>query len=421
MQNWDSWDSNQDGELSDAEIDHAVMDANVKGNDAAAAASLKLLTRTARPAEPLTKKYFASYDQIAIRFVNQGTANAEQQTADPGNASADPSLRKPTRRSLSLPTDWDMAYSASLKRIARRVGPTWRSEVALDHIRQGPLGDCFFIASVGAMVTHRPKALNELIEPLPNGSYVAHFPSTQPITVPPVTDGQLAISSTTAGDGAWVAVMEQAFGKYRGMLRNSTSLEADGTDSLYRGGDTGSTIQLLTGHATRRITLARTVKSRDSKKDKVLPELRNLLTETLSAHRFVTAGVAPPATQPTTKPTTVPSTQSATVAIKLPSTQPTTGASDDLPHMPPNITQRHAYAVLSYDSQTDTVEIWNPHGQSFRPKGSPGLQNGYATEHGRFKIPLAEAYTFLSGFTFELTTPAPKPVIKPSTPPLRKP
>ena len=423
MQNWESLDTNRDGELVDSEIDRAVGDISIKGNDAAAAAALKLLTRTARPAEPLTQKYFNAYDQVAIRFVGQGTANAEQLTADPGNAPSDPTVRKSSKRSAALPTDWDMAYAASLKRIARRVGPTWRSEVSLEHVRQGPLGDCFFVASLGSLVIHRPKMLEEFIEPRPDGSYVAHFPSTQPIIVPPLSDGQLAISSTSAGDGAWVAVMEQAFGKYRGFTKG-TAADADGTDSLWRGGDTALTMRMLTGHATRRIPFARTMQVRASKAEKILPELRDALVETLADHRFVTASVAPPATQPTTKPATVLPTGSLTNPATLPvntiaatqsTTRPTTLATsrptDDSPHIPPNISTRHAYAVVGYDRKTDLVEIWNPHGQSFRPRGRPGVSNGYLTDHGRFKLPLTEAYTFFSGFTFELTTPAPSPSI----------
>jgi len=64
--------------------------------------------------------------------------------------------------------------------------------------------------------------------------------------------------------------------------------------------------------------------------------------------------------------------------------------------------------VLAYDAATDVVEIWNPHGQTFHPKGPAGLANGYETAHGRFKLPLAEAYSFYTSFTFELDAPAPR-------------
>ena len=60
------------------------------------------------------------------------------------------------------------------------------------------------------------------------------------------------------------------------------------------------------------------------------------------------------------------------------------------------------------------VEFWNPHGQSFKPKGPAGLQNGYATQYGRFQVPLSEAYRFFSSFAFELPDPATMPATLPA-------
>jgi hypothetical protein len=67
------------------------------------------------------------------------------------------------------------------------------------------------------------------------------------------------------------------------------------------------------------------------------------------------------------------------------------------------------YTVVGDDRGTDIVEIWNPHGQMFTPKGTPGLENGYPTDHDRFKLPLADACKFYTGFTFETGTPAKEP------------
>ena len=105
-------------------------------------------------------------------------------------------------------------------------------------------------------------------------------------------------------------------------------------------------------------------------------------------HRLVTTSVA--ATQPSTQPSTRPS-------------------SGTTPVIPPDITTHHAYAVLDYDPSDDTLEIWNPHGQLFTPKGEPGLSNGYLTRHGRFRVPLPQAYRFVSGFVFELSAKATAP------------
>src|SRR4051794_30891109 len=110
--------------------------------------------------------------------------------------------------------------------------------------------------------------------------------------------------------------------------------------------------------------------------------------------RLVTTGVSAPTTQPAQSP----NRQSG------PSTNPTTRPS--LP-IPPGINTKHAYAVLSYDADTDTLELWNPHGQQFKPKGEPGIANGYPTDHGVFKLPLVDAYQFVASFTFETDQPGP--------------
>jgi hypothetical protein len=69
----------------------------------------------------------------------------------------------------------------------------------------------------------------------------------------------------------------------------------------------------------------------------------------------------------------------------------------------PGLSPDHAYAVLSYDADTDAVELWNPHGENFSPAGAPGADNGYATVKGIFQIPVAQFVRQFSGMAFEVT------------------
>ena len=126
----------------------------------------------------------------------------------------------------------------------------------------------------------------------------------------------------------------------------------------------------------------------------MLPEVRAALQANLASHRIITAGIDPPA--------------------QLKPNADGTPAAGTLPAIPPGFQKKHVYAIVAYDPATDVVEIWNPHGQTFHPKGTPGLANGYETQHGRFKLPLADAYSFYTSFTFELDAPAP-PARKPAT------
>jgi len=61
----------------------------------------------------------------------------------------------------------------------------------------------------------------------------------------------------------------------------------------------------------------------------------------------------------------------------------------------------HAYAVTGYDPKADRIALWNPHGQTFSPKGTPGLQNGYPTKEGRFTMPLTDFMQAFAGLAFE--------------------
>ena len=72
----------------------------------------------------------------------------------------------------------------------------------------------------------------------------------------------------------------------------------------------------------------------------------------------------------------------------------------------PNVAGNHAYAVTGYDAKTDRISLWNPHGQTFTPKGEAGLKNGYPTKGGRFSMPLPEFMQAFGGLAFETAVAA---------------
>jgi hypothetical protein len=74
----------------------------------------------------------------------------------------------------------------------------------------------------------------------------------------------------------------------------------------------------------------------------------------------------------------------------------------------PGLYYNHSYGVLAYDEKADTVTFWNPFGNRYTPKGPPGLQSGYVTEHGRFTMPIAEAVMWFGSFSIETDEPAPQ-------------
>jgi hypothetical protein len=369
---FDQWDTNDDHVLGADEIDTLVLDPSIKGDDAAAVAALKIVLRGGKfTLPPITLEYFVDYEQaVAAR-------------------------KKPS-------PNWDGYYRSSKRRIALGGELHWPEKgLSLKNMRQGPLGDCYLVAVVGAMVERDSSQLHAMVSELPDNRYQIAFPATQPIVVGPLTDVQIAISSTTAGDGVWLALFEQAFGRLRASLAGKGEV-AEATDLIARGGSTTATIAALTGHGRQVVYFPR---NRDKDEEKQIARIRDAVVKGLNQRRIVTASVA---ALPTTSATNNPATNPANVA-DAPATQPTiapTTQSSRSPRIvPPGIDTKHAYAILSYDADTDSIDLWNPHGQTFKPKGDAGLKFGYPTANGRFRVPMREAYRFLSLITIESDSP----------------
>jgi hypothetical protein len=83
-----------------------------------------------------------------------------------------------------------------------------------------------------------------------------------------------------------------------------------------------------------------------------------------------------------------------------------TSSTDKGLKLPPGINGKHAYAVLAFDDEAGTVEIWNPHGNTFKPKGEPGIEHGYPTKAGRFTMPLVDFVSVFRAVTIETDAPA---------------
>ena len=420
LRGFDNWDSNSDGTLEPDEINRAVANPQIKGDDAAAVGAIKLIGRRKGPPLPaLTKAFFLEYDETARAEAARLTAKSvETSTIDSvgvdSNNSASPQLGQSAI--------WDQYFLASKARIAAGEAAPFTGEFKLQDMKQGALGDCFFVSSIGTMVVHRPDYLRELMVQQADGSFKVTFPGTKPILVEKPTDGEMTLSSTTAGDGAWLVVMEQAFGRYRSMRKGGTA-DVDGTEILRKGGDSGDTIELLTGHAFHRIRFPKTMAQREQKADEILPEVRHTLVAAINDHRLITAGILSTYTSRGSNGTSSGdgSNSSATtnpVGSNLDGGDANHGDAnhvddshvDDsaLPKVPPNFSVNHVYAIVGYDADSDVITIWNPHGQHFDPKGPPGQTNGYPTDHGLFKLPLKEAYRFYTSFTFETENPAPQ-------------
>ncbi len=393
-----SWDSNHDGALSPAEVDQWTVDPQTKGDAAAAIATIKLAMR--RKTDPIKTFTLAMIEGPAPK--DPGATDVEED---------DTAMKDP--RTLS---DLQKRYRASLRRIAQAQ----RTVFADDHpdlgsFHQGPLGDCYFVSMVGALAYHEPARLSGMLRPAADGSCAVQFPGQKTVDVPPLTDAQIAISSTAGKDGLWLPVVEQAFGLHRQSSRAAPQAghespppdprDDEPTDLIAHGGYAGTTIELLTGHDAARIGLGGVATKTPEPAKTGQPSKSGPPDKSGEPARPDSAAKTP-------KPLTDEQLQERAAKMRelLPGLLEnkrlvSVGTAKEF-KLPPGINPSHAYAILAFDPSTDRVTIWNPHGNSFKPKGPPGLEHGYPTRGGRFDMPLAEVARVFRGFVYETDRPA---------------
>jgi hypothetical protein len=342
-ENFAKWDANHDGVLSPEEIERAVDNPEVKGSAAAAAATLRRAIHLYPSILPVT------LDRLA---------------AD----APDPKSGKPPA--------YQALYAGALARIT--TTPRDLFVLGLPHaetLGQGRLGDCFLLAPLGTMAALEPARLKQMIAPTSEGPVKVAFGNGQTLTLPLPTDAEIALGAHTSSDGIWANVFEKAIGQIY-LDRQKTPRHFTPYDIIAVGGTPSSPLSILTGHTCRRVgckefqheTMDATM--RQTKLD----DIRRQLADAFKTNHLVAGGTA--------------DLHAGQVIV-------------------PGLYYNHSYGVLAYESQTDRVTFWNPMGNHFVPRGSPGLDNGYPTSRGRFEVPLAEAVMWFGSFSIETDEAAP--------------
>ncbi|MBS0189444.1 MAG: hypothetical protein JSS51_15380 [Planctomycetes bacterium] len=353
--NFNTWDLNHNGVLSEEEIDRLVVEPQLKGDSAAAIAAMKTVLRLGYLTPDLTLDYFKQAAAI------EGAEQTRPEVAAWGGP------------------DWNKAFKSARARIADPNRDLFRGgAVDLRQLKQGALGDCYFVSMIGALVNKQHDAVRKMISVQRNGDLKVSFADNETIVIPPLTDAEIATSSTTGEEGTWVAVFEKAFGTLRQAQYPEQHKEKVASDAIAQGGQLLTTIRILTGHDSEQFLIKSSVQISGNGEAKLQlraqpQELtrmtRDKLKNALAKRKIVGAGTAPE-------------------------------------NLPPGIPSRHAYAILAYEQQGDQVVIWNPHGNTFKPKGPPGLENGYPTEYGIFKVPLKDFIQIFFALDIELDVSA---------------
>lgn len=159
-----------------------------------------------------------------------------------------------------------------------------------DAIRQGTLGNCYFLAALASVAATDPESIQKMIKDNKDGTYTVTFPGApdEPITVAAPTAQEMGLYNGGSKEGAWACVIEKAYGQYcqQSVFRRSP-FNLGGGDTPQEGSDGGA----VTNNATRLLT------GRDVDGDNLTlsskAETARKLEEAFSAKppRAVTAGI----------------------------------------------------------------------------------------------------------------------------------
>ena len=317
-------DKDGDGFFSQEEIDAAMHDKSFKGDDARFVAMLKE-----------NGKEIQKLNDDEIGPESRGVSFGDIEKLD---------LLKAEHSKEKIVSAVDYSLNSSeetLSRTNHELFTNGDAKVSIkpDAVRQGAIGDCYFLAAVASLASTNPEAVQKMIKDNKDGTYTVTFPGDpeHPLTVEAPTDAELAHYTHGNEYGTWPAVLEKAYGKYRG----GTQDEADGGAIMAKG------VDLLSPGGVDTDLMGTTTEA----------ELDEKLQETLKNGRPITASI----------------NNYGPLAKYI---------VDD------GLVDGHVYSVVGYDPNTKMVMVRNPWGE-----GEPLNADGTAKDgnnDGQFQMSLAD-------------------------------
>ncbi len=240
LSNFDEWDSDSNGYLSDSEIANAVNDSDNTGADASAAAALH---RNQDDLEELSNDEWGDENDGVTK---RDLAEYNRQLDDGGT---------------DVTRSTEFGYNDGNRRIRETSRELFNGEASTEHLRQGRNGTCDLVAAAGSIAAQDAgddtrNRLEDMIQDNEDGTYTVNFPDQDPVTVDAPTDAEIARYSTAGENGLWMTVLEKAYGQNATFGSDvagdagSTALPGTAASNLSGGSDVD--VLDLTGQATTR-------------------------------------------------------------------------------------------------------------------------------------------------------------------------
>ena len=226
-------------------------------------------------------------------------------------------------------------------------------------LRQGAIGDCYFLAALGSFIARDPSALVRMIQENRQDnkvvSYTVQFPGRLgTVTVSTPTDGEIARYSSAGSDGLWLVVMEKAYAVAR-----SKQKTPDVHEEIGEGGQLATGLSAFTTAGTDHDILALTRKATTARKlDAAFGRGKG---HDAGKRRLVTAAIG----------------------------------SDNEYGLP----KGHAYSVIGWDGTFLTIR--NPWGKNPQADGKKKLPGVSVQDPGTFRLSLDEFDKVFSEITYE--------------------
>jgi hypothetical protein len=252
------WDVNHDGKLELEEINAAIENPQVQGNEAA----------------------------IAVVFHGHLLRDDDDETnnltlAQVLSFANDPEVQKMISRKTSHIQTFNHSLFLS-------------DDPNLLNFHQGRMGDCYLLAAVGAFVYHNPQVVREMIKAQADGGFVVQFGDGKIVTIGPLTDGELEMGASEGQNrGYWLSVLEKAYAELRKEKKEENAGREFGDDEnvfadfIGHGGTCAPVMAAFTGQQTTKAPIKSWLKEDPNA---AIEKTHQLLTMLSSQHRLMTVG-----------------------------------------------------------------------------------------------------------------------------------